>query len=135
MYQRKEKFILKFHAIRNGKRNIYGANYCILCHSGFQVVITSSRWNKGHGMMTKMNLLNVKDCLIFWIIKILFEELKCSFFYEMLVKLWSVMVGSDDVIFIYCYCAKYNKTMVILCCSHPRFLKILFYHFMNLQAL
>lgn len=42
-----------------------------------------------------------------------------------MVELWSVVGDGDDLIFSYCYFAKY-KTMVILCFPCHSFLKFYF---------
>lgn len=83
----------------------------------------------------KMNLFNVNDCLILSF-KNLFGEFKCFFFYEMLVKLWSIVVVDDDVTFPYFYFANNNnKAVIILYCFLPQFLEDLLTALWNFQDL
>ena len=98
----------------------------MLVQCRFNKVATSPRENRENVIMVIKESFNIHGCLAFGI-TVIICELKCLFFYETLIKLWSVIGDDVDVPFWCRYLAEYNnKTMVILRCSLPQFLKTLY---------
>ena len=65
----------------------------------FDEVVTSPTGNKENVNNDENELNIIKDCLVFWVILITFGELMHCFLYEMLVKLWCIVIGDDgDVV-------------------------------------
>ena len=86
-----------------------------------------SQANRENVVMMKINLFNRKDCLVFWVLKLDFGELKCPF-YEMLVTNCGLLLQVTMISLLWKIQQQNNSNAVLL--PAPVF-RDLFYSFMK----